>query len=86
VHKVWDRLLSGVSLETIATKETGDEAKIADIDQLLEATSRAGWQETIPIGEGEEYRAEFANGDQASALTFQDALVHGSVLAGMGRA
>jgi hypothetical protein len=85
-RKVWDRLLSGVSLETIATKETGEEAKIADIDQLLEATSRAGWQPTIPVGEGEEYRAEFANGDQASALTFQDALVHGSVLAGVGSA
>jgi hypothetical protein len=53
---------------------------------MLEATSRAGWQPTIPIGEGEEYRAEFPNGDQASALTFQDALVHGSVLAGVSRA
>ncbi len=84
-RKVWDRLLSGASLETIATKESGEGAEIADIEGLLETTRAANWQATAPIGEGEEYRAEFPNGDQASALTFQDFLVHGSVLAGASR-
>jgi hypothetical protein len=82
-RKVWDRLLSGLALETIALKETADEANVADVDRLLETTRGAAWQETAPIGEGEEYRAEFANGDQASALTYQDSLVHGSILAGV---
>jgi hypothetical protein len=81
-RKVWDRLLSGVTLEAIAKKETGADTEVSDIDQWLELKRAAAWQETAPIGEGEEYRAEFPNGDQASALTFQDALVHGSVLAG----
>ncbi len=80
-RKVWDRLLSGLVMETIATKETGDAAQVDDIDRLIETTRAAQWQETAPIGEGEEYRAEFANGDQASALTYHDSLVHGSVLA-----
>jgi hypothetical protein len=81
-RKVWDRLLSGVSLETIARKEGDEPANVADVDRLIETTSRADWQAAAPIGDGEEYRAEFANGDQASALAFHDALVHGSVLAG----
>ena len=80
-RKVWDRLLSGVSIETIARKETGEASAIGDIEQFLVTTSQASWQSTTPIGEGEEYRAEFANGDQASTLTYQEALVHGSVLA-----
>jgi len=80
-RKVWDRLLSGVGLETIARKETEEAANVTDVDRLLETTSRADWHAAAPIGDGEEYRAEFANGDQASALTFHDALVHGSVLA-----
>jgi hypothetical protein len=80
-RKVWDRLLSGVGLETIARKESSEAAEIADVERFIETTRSANWQATPPIGEGEEYRAEFANGEQASALTFQDSLVHGSVLA-----
>ncbi|HEV8003399.1 MAG TPA: DUF6569 family protein [Planctomycetaceae bacterium] len=82
-RKVWDRLLSGLAIETIATQETADVADVGDIDRLLATTRGAEWQATVPIGEGEEYRAEFPNGDQASALTYQDSLVHGSVLAGV---
>ncbi len=80
-RKVWDRLLSGVSLETIARKESSEAAEIGDVERFIETTRSATWQATPPIGEGDEYRAEFANGDQASALTFQEVLVHGSVLA-----
>src|SRR5580704_7886478 len=82
-RKVWDRLLSGLALETIATKETDEKAEVGDIDRLIATTRAADWQATAPIGEGEEYRAEFANGDQASALAYHDDLVHGSVLAGV---
>jgi hypothetical protein len=81
-RKVWDRLLSGLALEAIAREDSGEKVEVADINRLLEATRSAAWQATDPIGEGEEYRAKFANGDQASALAFQDSLVHGSVLAG----
>jgi hypothetical protein len=82
-RKVWDRLLSGVSLEAIARKESGQAAGMADVERMLETTRAANWQATTPIGEGEEYRAEFGKGDQASALTFHDSLVHGSVMAGV---
>jgi hypothetical protein len=81
-RKVWDRLLSGLVFDALEAKESSEHAETSDIDQLLKTTSHAAWQPTEPIGEGEEYRAELGKGEQASALTFHDSLVHGSVLVG----
>jgi hypothetical protein len=83
-RKVWDRLLSGVVFDTLAARESAADAPAdrSSVDQLLETTSHASWQSTEPIGEGDEYRAELGQGEQASALTFHDSLVHGSVLVG----
>jgi hypothetical protein len=81
-RKVWDRLLSGLVFDALEAKDTNETAETSDIDQLLKTTTGAAWQPTAPIGEGEEYRAELGYGEQASALTFHDLLVHGSVLVG----
>jgi hypothetical protein len=81
-RKVWDRLLSGLVVDALEAKESSEQCENSDIDQLLKTTSDAAWKPTEPIGEGEEYRAELGNGEQASALTFHDSLVHGSVLVG----
>jgi hypothetical protein len=81
-RKVWDRLLSGLVFDALEAKDTNETAETSDIDQLLKTTTSAAWQPTAPIGEGEEYRAELGQGEQASALTFHDSLVHGSVLVG----
>jgi hypothetical protein len=79
-RKVWDRLLSGSVVDALKANEATEQAVPSDVDHLLKAASDAAWNPTAPIGEGEEYRAEFGDGEQASALTFQDSLVHGSVL------
>jgi hypothetical protein len=79
-RKVWDRLLSGLVFDALEARESSEHAETSDIDQLLKTTSGAAWQPTAPIGEGEEYRAELGKGEQASALTFHESLVHGSVL------
>jgi hypothetical protein len=79
-QKVWDRLLSGSVLDALEAKESNEPAVASDVDHLLKAASDAAWKPTAPIGEGEEYRAEFGDGEQASALTFENSLVHGSVL------
>jgi len=79
-RKVWDRLLSGLVFDALEALESNEHAETSDVDQLLKTTSGAAWQTTVPIGEGQEYRAELRNGDQATALTFEDSLVHGSVL------
>jgi hypothetical protein len=81
-RKVWDRLLSGLVFDALEAKEANPTAETSQVDQLLEITSHAAWQPTAPIGEGDEFRAELEHGEQASALTFHDSLVHGSVLVG----
>jgi len=40
------------------------------------------WDQADAVGEGEEYRADFAD-DHASALTFEETVVHGSGVAGV---
>jgi len=81
-RKVWDRLLSGLVFDALEAKEASPAAETSQVDQLLATTSHAAWQPTEPIGEGDEFRAELEHGEQASALTFHDSLVHGSVLVG----
>ena len=80
-RKVWDRLLSGFVFDALGAKESEKQANATDIDHLITATRNAGWEAADPIGEGDEYRAQLGNGEQGSALTFQDSLVHGSVMA-----
>ncbi len=80
-QKVWGRLLSGLVFGALESKESEKQAGTSDIEEMLQATSNASWEPAEPIGEGEEYRAEFDEGEHASALTFKDSLVHGSVLA-----
>ena len=81
-RKVWDRLLSGLVFDALQAKDTNETAETSDIDQLFKTTTSAAWQPTAPIGEGEEYRAKLGQGEQASALTFHESLVHGSVMVG----
>lgn len=81
-QKLWDRLLSGVVLDAIRAGKTKQHAQVQDVEQLIGATCDAKWDEVNAAGEGEEYRAEFAD-DYASALTFEETVVHGSVVAGV---
>ena len=57
------------------------ESEASDIEEMIKTTRNAAWELAEPIGEGTEYRAEFDHGEHASALTLDDSLVHGSVLA-----
>ncbi len=79
-QQVWDRLLSGVVFDAMEAKPTDRFASPADVQQVLATARELPWTSTAAVGEGEEYRAESARGDHASALLFQDTIVHGSVL------
>ncbi len=79
-QKVWDRLISGCILDALEVESQQDEADAADVERLVDSAEEANWQQVQAVGEGEEYRAEFAE-DHASALSFEDNLVHASVLA-----
>jgi hypothetical protein len=80
-RKVWDRLLSGMVLDALRTVPTDRTVSVADIEQLLDAAGSLVWEQAQAVGEGEEYRAESKRGDHASALLFEGAIVHGSVVA-----
>jgi hypothetical protein len=79
-QKVWDRLLSGYVLDALELKETKARAKSDDVERLLSGLTELSWDRAEPVGEGEEWRAQSDAGDQASALTCEETLVHGSVV------
>ena len=79
-RKIWDRLLSGVVLDALESASEKEHAQAVDVERLLGVTSDAKWEQVDPVGEGEEYRAEFGQ-DHGSALAFEGDLVHESVVA-----
>ena len=80
-QKVWDRMLSGVVFDALEAGETDHAPSVADVEQLLGTANDLPWEQTKSVGEGEDYRAESKQGDHASALAFEDTVVHGSVVA-----
>jgi len=78
--KIWGRLLSGFVMDALEEgAPSGGAAEIGDVERLLVDTGEAEWEQVDAVGEGEEYRSDFKD-DHASALTFEDDLVHGSVV------
>lgn len=77
--KVWDRLLTGLVMDAV---EAGDDAGDPDVAGVLGLFGTDAWTAVPAAGTGEEYRAEPADGSwQASALTHDGRLVHGSWVA-----
>ena len=74
-------MLSGVVFDALEAGEAAQHASVADVEQLVAAAGDLPWEQAEPVGEGEEYRAESKQGDHASALAFEDTVVHGSVVA-----
>lgn len=81
-RKVWDRMLTGVVFDALeASADNVQGATRADVEALLATASDLPWQPAEAVGEGEEHRAESPRGDHASALSFEQVVVHGSVIA-----
>ncbi len=80
-EKTWERLLSGCILEAMVSKATGAHAEVAQVEKLLATAADLAWERFDSIGEGVDYRTESSGGDHASALVFEDSVVHGSVVA-----
>jgi hypothetical protein len=79
-QKVWNRLLTGFVLDALEAQSEQAEAGAADVEGVLQATSRMSWEKTEAVGEGEEYRAEVDEEIHGSALTFAELPVHLSVM------
>lgn len=78
-RKVWNRLLSGFVMDALAASAADGEVSVEDVERFCRKAASAAWEKATAVGEGDEYRAEFDD-DQGSALTFDDNLVHASVL------
>ncbi len=80
-QKVWNRILSGVVFDALEVVATDQFASSTEVERLLAAAENLPWERAEAVGEGEEYRAESKRGDHASVLTFEDSVVHGSLVA-----
>jgi len=78
-EKAWDRLLSGIILESLGLKDQGGQPAPQDVVDFVERLQRASWVQVPAVGEGKEYRAE-SEGHQGSALFLEDSLIHFSLL------
>ena len=78
---VWDRLISGAVLDALENRHTAcHHASGSDVQQLLTSIADLAWEQTIAVGEGEEFRAESPQGDHASVLSFQETVLHSSLV------
>jgi hypothetical protein len=60
--------------------EAEEQPEPPDVEHALAELGKMAWDRVDPVGEGEEWRAESNRGDHASALSFGEVLVHGSVV------
>ena len=81
-RKVWKRLLSGFILDAMGPNTATEQVTQTAVEGMLTALQTSSWEKVEPVGDGEEYRVKSDNGSQASALAFEDSLVHGSLLTG----
>ena len=77
-QKAWDRLLSGLVLDSLESKGEG-QAEPQAVEQLLQESAGASWCEAQTVGDGKEFRTEF-KGSHGSALLLDEAVVHLNVL------
>ncbi len=82
-QKVWKRLLSGIVFDAMQADKPERHATLEQVEQLLTTTKDLPWEKAAAVGEGDEYRAESTQGDHASTLSFEETVVHGSVMAAM---
>ena len=80
-QKVWDRVLSGVVFDALKADKTEQRPSVDHVEKLISDLSGLPWEKATAIGEGEEFRAESTQGDHASALTYEQNVLHGSVVA-----
>jgi hypothetical protein len=79
-QKVWNRLLSGVVMDALEASQSEAIAEPADVEALLGRLRGSAWEPAAAVGEGREYRSDADQETHASALVFQDAMLHGSVV------
>jgi hypothetical protein len=78
--RVWDRLLSGVVMDALEESQSEERALTSDVEQLIARLGARAWENAPAVGLGQEFRLDPDPATHASALVFQDSVLHGSVV------
>jgi hypothetical protein len=77
---VWERLLTGLVMDALESTSVDPPAQPTDVGTLLSLLRSAAWHPAPAVAEGEEFRTQADATTHASALVFQEAILHGSVV------
>jgi pSer/pThr/pTyr-binding forkhead associated (FHA) protein len=80
-RRVWDRLVTGLSLDGLMAGAEDGEPSLDQISSLFARARAAAWVPVRAVGDGAESRADF-DGLAGSALIVDGVLVHGSLVGG----
>jgi hypothetical protein len=78
--RVWDRLLSGVVMDALEESPIDQLAEKADVERLISGLNARAWEPAPAVGEGREFRLDPDPATHASALVFENSMLHGSVV------
>jgi hypothetical protein len=80
--KVWDRLLTGVVMDALEANSSAAAAvaEPADLKRLLGLSRASAREPAAAVGAGREFRSNTDSDTHASALWFQESVLHGSVV------
>ena len=79
-QKVWGRLLTGVVMDALEAGPTQEQVGKEKVEETLARLRGAPWQQTQPVGVGEEYRSDTEDGRHATALVLDESVIHGSLV------
>lgn len=79
-QKAWGRLLTGVAMDSLETPAAANPPTADDVSGLIARLRDSTWQQSPAVGEGQEFRSDADDLTHASALLFQDSVLHGSVV------
>jgi hypothetical protein len=79
-QKVWGRLLTGVVMDALEAGPTQEQVGREKVQETLARLRGAPWQQTQPVGVGEEYRSDTEDGRHATALVLDESVIHGSLV------
>lgn len=72
--------MTGVIMDALEAGSREERAEGADLQTLLNLLRGASWKKTTAVGAGDEYRFDTDDDKHASALVFNDTVVHGSLI------
>jgi hypothetical protein len=78
--RVWDRLLSGVVMDALEESRSDEIAQTSDVESLISRLKARDWEPAPAVAEGQEFRLDPDPETHASALVFEDSMLHGSVV------